>query len=178
MGCGQSKNQVGIVPGGNAPTPRPPVKVERPNSKTIRVKATDSTDTSKVTVSDPNTPSRSIKPKKLLAKRDTWTGSQDSLGGGFKDNGRGGSASSKFSSHSQDSGFDCGEELSSHIITEDSDIDKIRQVEEAWQSPRDLGKHPTSLTDGLAQDCGNSSALALELPQYCAKPPICTVSYH
>ena len=26
--------------------------------------------------------------------------------------------------------------------------------------------------DGLAQDCGNSSALALELPQSCTKPSI------
>ena len=29
--------------------------------------------------------------------------------------------------------------------------------------------------DGLVQDCGNSSALALELPQSCTKPPICVL---
>ena len=27
--------------------------------------------------------------------------------------------------------------------------------------------------DGLAQDCGNSRAIAMELPQVCTKPSIC-----
>ena len=32
--------------------------------------------------------------------------------------------------------------------------------------------------DGLAQDCGNSTALALELPQSCAKPSIWQLTFH
>ena len=37
-------------------------------------------------------------------------------------------------------------------------------------NPGDHGKHHM---EGLAQDCSNSSALAMELLQSCAKPSIC-----
>ena len=48
-----------------------------------------------------------------------------------------------------------------------------------WQRRRDGTCKAGNITwiyiDGLVQDCGNSSALALELPQSCTKPSINTV---
>jgi len=142
MGCGQSKNQIGVAVQ-NDKTPRTPVK-HRPNSKTIRVKqASELTDTNTVVENEtPTKNNNSKKPKKLLSKRGTvgaWTGSQDSLGGGeVEDNGRGGSATSKFSQHSADSGFDGEDTFMQQIISEESDPNKVREIEQAWESPRDL----------------------------------------
>ena len=34
---------------------------------------------------------------------------------------------------------------------------------------------PKTYIDGLVQDCSNSSALAMELPQSCTKPSICNM---
>lgn len=51
---------------------------------------------------------------------------------------RGGSASSKASKHSCDSGFD--DDGYNKVITESSKPEKIKQIEELFKTPRDLGK--------------------------------------
>ena len=132
MGCGNSKNQIGVVAVGDKPTDAP-VKTTRPNSKTIRVQSAG-----QEVKSAPATPNG--KRKRLLVKRDTWTGSQDSLGGqslrGDGD-GRGGSATSKNSHHSTDSGFD-DTDKENKFISEDSDLGLVKEVEDQFQTPRDL----------------------------------------
>lgn len=51
---------------------------------------------------------------------------------------RGNSASSKVSKHTMDSGYEDTEYK--HVITEDSDPDKVKQIEEGFDSPN-LGKY-------------------------------------
>ena len=63
----------------------------------------------------------------------------DSLFGGNADS-RHSSAGSKFSKHSQDSGFDRDDNVWENIITEDSDPNLVEQVEKEFVEGSDLGK--------------------------------------
>ncbi len=75
----------------------------------------------------------------MLIKRDTWTGSNESLGDTRSQNDRGGSATSKFSQHSCDSGFEDREYQA--VVTEFSNANAVKEVEDGFNTPRDLGQH-------------------------------------
>lgn len=113
MGCNSSKNKVHIV-GAVAPTSlKSPGNVV--NSKT--------------------------KPSsgKKRSKKGSMMGSQGSLGGvSIGSENRQGSASSKVSKHTMDSGFDDADYQ--NMITENSDPNKVRGIEENFDTPRDLGR--------------------------------------
>ncbi|ELU18859.1 hypothetical protein CAPTEDRAFT_210333 [Capitella teleta] len=130
MGCGSSTNKVSVV-GSNVNLPRSPSKkVDRPRSKTVRVVSKGESDV----VSEPKHGPRLLKRR---GKQQGW-GSQTSLGSNTSGDGRRGvSASSKASHHSMDSGFADTTEYK-HVVTEFSEADKIRQVEDCFQTPRDL----------------------------------------
>ena len=121
MGCGNSKNQIGLVPEekpGEAKVTS--VKSKRASSRTIRVgQAGDST------------PSRDR--KSALRREGSWQGSKDSLGSQTSLGGRGGSASSKKTIGSGDSGID--DDHYHNYITEGSDVDMVRKVEEDFREP-------------------------------------------
>lgn len=152
MGCGQSKNQIGISPGlkdttlVSTPVGTPsksPLK-KPPNNK-IRVKSghkVDNTNTSDLDdeVEVPAPEDSRKKKNKRLVKKNSWVmGSQDSLGvsEGNADS-RGGSATSKGSHHSADSGFD--DHDYQKVITEYSDPDAVKSIEEGFETPRGLGE--------------------------------------
>ena len=63
-------------------------------------------------------------------------GSQDSLGGVSNASDRIGSGTSKVSRRTMDSGFDDND----NVITENSDPNVVKQIEEGFESPRSLGK--------------------------------------
>ena len=73
------------------------------------------------------------------SKRSAWGGSTDSLGDdrSLASDVRGGSATSKASKHSGDSGFD---DEGNKFITEGSHPNQIQEVEEGFNTPRDLGQ--------------------------------------
>ena len=149
MGCGNSKNKINQGATPRAPESKPPAKSasassrksKRPNSKTINVKARPKED---IEPGNENLKPRSGKKKNRKDKNRQW-GSQDSLEStGSRDEGtRGWSASSKFSTHSGDSGFGggCGGGDMDNIITEDSHPDTIKEIEEDFNTPRGLGRY-------------------------------------
>ena len=67
-----------------------------------------------------------------MLKQSTWTGSHDSINTLGT---RGGSATSKFSTHSGDSGF--GDHK---FITEDSKAEDVKAVEDSFRDPNNLGE--------------------------------------
>ncbi len=154
MGCGQSSNQIGIsskcdnAPGTAPGTPlqgtptKRGIKTQKLNSKTIRVKGSqnqlDNSDMN-IPINDGGDDLETGTPKnnkrKLLLKQNTWTGSVESL---VSNIGREGSATSKFSHHSTDSGFG-GDNAYKHFITENSDPAQIKDIEDEFNTPRELG---------------------------------------
>lgn len=143
MGCGSSVNKVSVA-------------------STIAVAPADNNNKLKMAPHPPATkagerrgsrpgsgrrlPVQPLAPKPLLAKRRSggskaW-GSQDSLGGRSVtsvSSPRGGSATSKASKHSGDSGFSAGAgSENAHIITESSDPNRVKNIEEEFESPRGL----------------------------------------
>ena len=123
MGCGNAK-QIQVAPaseGGNAV-----------QNKTVAGLMENGTPIK--TSSCPNTPSLQKKLGKDL-QRNPWTGSQESL---VVD--RHGSATSKISKHSCDSGLGGDPDENPSWIDENSDPDRVQSIMEGWKSPRDLGK--------------------------------------
>lgn len=122
MGCNSSKNKVHIV--GTVPS-------------------------TTTTSSNKKEPRKSGSAKRRSKK--SAMGSQDSLGGvSVTSENRQGSASSKVSKHTIDSGFDDSEYQ--HIITENSDPSKVKHIEDTFQTPRDLGKFETLLCHVISTD--------------------------
>ncbi len=119
MGCGASKNKIHVATTAN--------KV----------------DNSKVTSKDngrPSSTTKSVRAKSSGSNRSrrVW-GSRDSLGVAES---RGGSATSKFSKHSMDSGFNDNDE-GNRFISEDSDPNLVRGIVDDFHTPRGLGRcHP------------------------------------
>ena len=147
MGCGQSKNQIGVSSGlkDTAPGAANQSPVKRTSSKKINVKSTDNIDNRHTSDLEDEVeippPENSRKKNKRLVKKNSWVmGSQDSLGGsdGNTDS-RGGSATSKGSHHSADSGFADNEYQK--VITEFSNADAVQEIENGFETPRDLGKY-------------------------------------
>ena len=124
MGCGASK--VGVAPGGGTP-------------KKIVVSAKDEDTATVVTRLDsgvgrdrgPSAKSGGRKAK----RQNSWLGSSAVEVDTVSD--RGGSATSKVSKHSTDSGFD--DKAYQHFITEDSRSDLVNQVENEFTPVEDLG---------------------------------------
>ena len=147
MGCGQSKNQIGVVASVKQTSDlvhgETKKTISRTSSRKINVKQGEQIDNTKHS-SDPeddqHVPPPKDSRKKRMLKQNTWAGSQDSLYG-LSEGGtesRGGSATSKASHHSTDSGFADNEY--NKVITENSDPNVVRTVEEGFETPRELGK--------------------------------------
>ena len=139
MGCGSSANQVhaagdsALSPDPTAQsTPHKVLKPSRPRSKTVNVKPKAESDI------DGDIVDSGVSRIKRQGSKQGW-GSQESLGSvGSEDGGRGTSATSKFSHHSTDSGF--ADTEYSRVVTEFSEADKVKEVEENFNTPRNLGK--------------------------------------
>lgn len=125
MGCKNSKGAGRIQPVG-------PAEIKRDNSRLKKCKSELDAD---------NAPKN-----KRSAMRRTKSNKSNNLGGScasldsarsIEDSDRGFSATSKKSKHSTDSGL--GEDYA-HVITEDSDPDKVRKIEEAFVENDGLGK--------------------------------------
>ena len=112
-------------------SPSKGVKVERPRSKTVKV----------VPKGESDVVSEAKHGPRLLKRRGKKQGfgSQTSLGSiSSKDDRRQTSATSKHSHHSMDSGF--ADTEYKNIVTENSEPDKVKQVEDCFNTPRNLGK--------------------------------------
>ena len=113
MGCGASKNKIHVAGASTTNVRDNSAKGGRRRSK----KADEVID---------------AKENRWAKKRtDSLFGSRDSLGANSQ---RGGSATSKFSKHSMDSGF--GDKDESKFISENSDPNVVKQIEDEFNTPR------------------------------------------
>lgn len=141
MGCGSSANRIDVVAADPKGSPSKS-KIDRPRSKTVRVAPKTESD-----IHLNEEPKRGPRLLKRRGKQQGW-GSHSSLGSSESadDSKRGTSATSKASHHSMDSGF--ADTECRNIVTENSDADKVREVEKSFNTPRNLGK-PIILTKNL-----------------------------
>lgn len=126
MGCGNSKNKIHVVTAAatvdnTVDGPGTPIK-----AKTNAVQSAGKT----------RSAGRRQASSASSSRQDAW-GSSDSLNAAR--NNRGNSATSKFSKHSADSGFnDNDREGHNQFVTENSDPDQVKSVEQGFKTPRDL----------------------------------------
>lgn len=152
MGCNSSKNRQ-VAPAGSgkwADAQTTPVKSKRPLSKT-KSKNTN------VDIFNDSDFEEDVDEKKLKKKKKKGLNqSLNSLNSDgerpdSKSSERGNSATSKFSKHSTDSGFD--DEAYANVITEDSDPNKVSKIEQDFGNERedlDLGLTGTRCSQRLS----------------------------